>query len=68
MATYTKRSYQSWRVSVATLSTLTKAFDALAEVRAYAQQLIDLGHKEVQAKAHPSTGWQVRIRSQLARN
>jgi integrase len=66
MATYTKRSYQSWRVSVATQTTLTKAFDAPTEARAYAQQLIDLGHKEVQTKAHQSTGWQVRIRSQLA--
>lgn len=66
MATYTKRTYQSWRVSIATQSELTKAFDTPAEARAYAQQLVDLGHQAVQTKAHQSTGWQVRIRSQLA--
>ena len=66
MASYSKRIYKSWRVSVVLQSDLGKAFDALDQAQAYAQQINAAGHLHVQIRPYQSTGWQARIRSKLA--
>ena len=66
MASYSKRIYKSWRVSVALQGDLGQAFDALDQAQAYAQQLNAAGHPLAQIRPYQSTGWQARIRSKLA--
>ena len=66
MASYSKRIYKSWRVSVVLQSDLGKAFDALDPAQAYAQQLNAAGHPHARIRPYQSTGWQARIRSKLA--
>lgn len=66
MANYSKCIYKSWRVSVVLQSDLGKAFDALDQAQAYAQQLSAAGHPHAQTRLCQSTGWQARIRSKVA--
>ena len=57
MASYSKRIYKSWRVSVVLQSDLGKAFDALDPAQAYAQQLNAAGHPHARIRPYQSTGW-----------
>jgi hypothetical protein len=66
MASFSKRIFKSWRVSVALQGDLNKAFDALEQAQAYAQQLNVAGQPLAQTRPYQSTGWQARIRSKLA--
>ena len=66
MASYSKRIYKSWRVSVVLQRDLGQAFDALDQAQAYAQQLDAADHSHAQIRPYQSTGWQARIRSKLA--
>ena len=66
MASYSKRLYKSWRVSAGLQSDLGKAFEALDQAQAYAQQLDAAGHSHAQIRPYQSTGWQARIRRKLA--
>ncbi len=66
MASFSKRIYKSWRVSVVLQSDLNKAFDALDQAQAYAQQLNAAGQPHAQIRPYQSTGWQAPIRSKLA--
>ncbi len=66
MASDSKRIYKSWLVSVALQGDLNKAFDALEQAQAYAQQLNAEGQPHAQIRPYQSTGWQARIRSKLA--
>ncbi|MDO8249709.1 MAG: site-specific integrase [Rhodoferax sp.] len=66
MASFSKRIFKSWRVSVALQGDLNKAFDALEQAQAYAQQLNAASQPNAQVRPYQSTGWQARIRSKLA--
>lgn len=66
MASFEKRVYQSWRVSVAGRPDLKKSFEKPAPTKAYAQELKDSGVDNAQVKPFQSTRWQARIRNKLA--
>jgi hypothetical protein len=58
MATFSKRVYKSWRVSAPDCADLSKAFDAQSDAAAYAGELKNAGHENIQIKPYQSLGSQ----------
>lgn len=65
MATYTKRSYQTWRVKSEKSGARQRAFDSEPAAQAYARELAEAGYADAKVVAFTSTSWQVRIRTDL---
>lgn len=65
MASFTKRTYQSWRVKCEGHPERKRTFSDETEAKAYARELTDEGLKDAKITPYTATGWQARIRSSL---
>lgn len=63
MATFTKRTYQTWRVKSEQSGSRQRAFPREEAAQAYARELVDAGFPDAKVVPFISTSWQVRIRT-----
>jgi integrase len=65
MATFTKRTYQTWRVKSEKSGDRQRAFQKEDEAQAHARALAGAGFPDAKVVLFTSTSWQVRIRSDV---
>ncbi|NML48016.1 site-specific integrase [Ramlibacter sp. G-1-2-2] len=65
MATFAKRTYQTWRVKSEKSGVRQRTFPTEEAALTHARELADAGFSDAKVVAFTSTSWQVRIRTEL---